>query len=82
MVTSRVDAILYILRMHIACQTTPCVLSSNMRTRHLAASPGIKLACNKLALALLFISGWPNAVDQASIYSLMLCIKHQYSSSS
>ena len=73
-------AIFYILRMHIVHQTTPCMPSSNMCTLSCIllqnafsqAHPGIKLACSaaciKLALALLFVSGWLNAVHQASIW--------------
>ena len=57
------DAILYIVHFRIIHQTTQFEYTYIISQ----ASLGIKLACNKLALALLFVSGW-----------LSLCIRHQY----
>ena len=78
------NAILYILRMHIVHQTTPCAPSSNMLTLsylllQLAFSQhqiGMQWSMHQASscsatsnqVTLLFVSGWLNAVYQASIW--------------
>ena len=64
------DAFLYIQRMHIIRQTTPCAPSS----LHLAR-PG----AHAISWLLLCYSYQAGSMHQASIYGSILCIKHQYS---